>query len=81
MPADRGRGQPLPIRQLTLTPAINEALEGFKTHGLDVAPGSMSTVVTWDDADVFAALQEVYRGNASRGDIVLVVTFSNACPV
>jgi hypothetical protein len=41
----------------------------------------MSTVVTCDDADVFAALQEVYRGNASRGDIVLVVTFSNACPV
>jgi uncharacterized protein YqgV (UPF0045/DUF77 family) len=70
-----------PIRQVTLTPAIEEALAIFRKHDLEVAPGSMSTVITGDDAGVFGALQEVYRENASRGDFVLVVTFSNACPV
>lgn len=70
-----------PIREPTLTPAIEEALEIFRKHGLDVAPGAMSTVVTGDDSELFPALQEVYRSNALRGDVVLVVTLSNACPV
>ena len=70
-----------PIREPTLTPAIMEALAVFRRHGLEVVPGSMSTVVTGDDADVFSALQDVYRQNAARGDVVLVVTLSNSCPV
>jgi uncharacterized protein YqgV (UPF0045/DUF77 family) len=70
-----------PIRQPTLSPAITEALEIFEEHGLDVQPGSMSTVVTGGDTELFAALQRVYRENAARGDVVLVVTLSNACPV
>jgi uncharacterized protein YqgV (UPF0045/DUF77 family) len=70
-----------PIRQPTLTAAITEALEILEEHGLDVQPGTMSTVVTGQDTQLFAALQRVYRENAARGDVVLVVTLSNACPV
>ncbi|MFQ6059512.1 MAG: YkoF family thiamine/hydroxymethylpyrimidine-binding protein, partial [Anaerolineae bacterium] len=50
-----------PLRQQSLSPAINEALRIFREHGLDVQPGVMSTVITGDDADVFAALQEAFR--------------------
>jgi len=63
-----------------MTPAIGEALEIFERWGLRVNPGPMSTVVTGDDVQVFAALQEIYRLNADRGPVILTVTLSNACP-
>jgi tRNA-Thr(GGU) m(6)t(6)A37 methyltransferase TsaA len=70
-----------PLRQESLSPAINEALQVFGEHGLDVEPGAMSTMITGDDAEVFAALQEAFRRVAGQGQVVMVVTFSNACPV
>ncbi len=70
-----------PLRQQSLSPAINEALRIFRERGLDVQPGVMSTVITGDDADVFAAVQEAFRCAAEQGQVVMAVTFSNACPV
>jgi tRNA-Thr(GGU) m(6)t(6)A37 methyltransferase TsaA len=70
-----------PLRQDTLSPVIDEALQIFHEHGLDVAPGAMSSVITGDDATVFAALQEAFRRVAGQGHVVMVVTFSNACPI
>ena len=70
-----------PLRQQRLTPAIDEALRVFQEYGLDIAPGSMSTVITGDDAAVFAVLQEVFRRTAEQGHVVMTVTFSNACPM
>jgi tRNA-Thr(GGU) m(6)t(6)A37 methyltransferase TsaA len=70
-----------PLRQETLSPAIDEALQIFHDHGLDVAPGAMSSVITGDDTEVFAALQEAFRQAAGQGQVVMVVTFSNACPI
>lgn len=69
-----------PLREPSMTPAIEEAFKIFERRGLDVNPGPMSTVVTGDDQGVFAALQEIYRLNADRGSVILNVTFSNACP-
>jgi tRNA-Thr(GGU) m(6)t(6)A37 methyltransferase TsaA len=40
----------------------------------------MSSVIAGDDAAVFAALQEAFRRVAEQGQVVMVVTFSNACP-
>ncbi len=70
-----------PLRQDTLTPAIEEALQIFRAHALDVEPGAMSTLVSGDDVAVFAALQEAFRHVAEQGHVVMVVTFSNACPI
>lgn len=50
-----------PLRQASLSPAIDEALQIFRKHGLDVEPGAMSTLITGDDEAVFAALQEAFR--------------------
>jgi hypothetical protein len=41
----------------------------------------MSTVVTGDVDAVFAGLKESFAQAAEQGDIVMVVTLSNACPV
>jgi uncharacterized protein YqgV (UPF0045/DUF77 family) len=70
-----------PLRQASLSPAIDEALQIFRGHGLCVEPGAMSTLITGDDAAVFTALQEAFRCAAEQGQVVMVVTFSNACPV
>lgn len=70
-----------PLRQESLSPAIDEALEVFRAYGLDVEPGSMSTVITGNDSAVFAALQEALHRAAEQGQVVMTVTLSNACPV
>jgi uncharacterized protein YqgV (UPF0045/DUF77 family) len=68
-----------PLRQEKLSPAINEALTVFQRHGLEVQPGPMSSVITGGEA-VFAALREAFWQAAGQGEVVMVVTLSNACP-
>jgi uncharacterized protein YqgV (UPF0045/DUF77 family) len=70
-----------PLRQASLSPAIDEALRIFRMHGLDVEPGAMSTMISGDDETIFAALEEAFRRVAEQGQVVMIVTFSNACPV
>ena len=70
-----------PLRQTHFSPALAAALEIFRAHGLEVTPGAMSTTITGGDDAVFAALQAAFRRAAEAGDVVMVVTFSNACPL
>ncbi|HWO93175.1 MAG TPA: YkoF family thiamine/hydroxymethylpyrimidine-binding protein [Dehalococcoidia bacterium] len=70
-----------PLRQEHVSPAIDEAIAILRRAELDVTVGPMSTVVAGDDDRVFDALKQAFRAASQRGDVVLVVTFSNACPV
>ena len=70
-----------PLGKQDLSPAIDEALHIFRRHGLEVIPGSMSTLVTGDDEAIFSALQTALRRASEQGRVVMVVTFSNACPL
>lgn len=70
-----------PMRQESLSPAIATAVNIFKEHGLEVTAGTMSTQVYGEDGPVFNALQDAFKVSAAQGDVVMVVTFSNACPV
>ena len=70
-----------PLGQESLSQGINAALGVFREHGLQVEVGAMSSVLTGDDAVVFAALQEAWRRVAELGHAVMVVTMSNACPL
>ena len=70
-----------PLQQESLSPATDEALQIFREYGLHVEPGAMSSLIAGDDAAVFAALQEAFRRVAEQGEMVMVTTFSNACPV
>ena len=70
-----------PLGKSDLSLAVNKAVSILKEHELEVLPGAMSTVVSGDDECVFAAIKEVFQKNSEQGHIVMVVTFSNACPV
>jgi uncharacterized protein YqgV (UPF0045/DUF77 family) len=70
-----------PLRQKHLSPAIDNALSTLKERGLEVKEGTMSSVVSGEDEVLFEALKDIYRKTTEQGDIVMVITFSNACPV
>jgi len=70
-----------PLGQKDLSPAIDEALNIFRRYGLDITPGAMSTLIVGDDAAVFSASQEAFQHAAKACRVVMVVTFSNACPL
>jgi uncharacterized protein YqgV (UPF0045/DUF77 family) len=70
-----------PLRQVSIGPAIREAVQVFGEHGLGTRMGEMSTLVWGEEQAGFNAQQEAFHLAAERGDVVMmVVTFSNACP-
>lgn len=69
-----------PLREKEIGPAIEKAWDIFQEHGLDVHPGPMSTRIVGDEDAVFAALQDAFHTTGSGTDLVMVATFSNACP-
>jgi uncharacterized protein YqgV (UPF0045/DUF77 family) len=69
-----------PLRQKEIGPGIREAVRVLREHGLSVRIGEMSTLVWGEEREVFAALQEAFHRAAEQGDVVMTVTFSNACP-
>ena len=69
------------LRAAELGPAIDALRRVLEQEGLELQPGPMSTRVAGEGSRVFAALQRGFEEAARRGDVVLVVTVSNACPV
>ena len=69
-----------PLRQTSIGPAIREAVRILRQHGLETRIGEMSTLVWGEERAVFAALQDAFHQAAARGDTVMAVTLSNACP-
>lgn len=70
-----------PLRQEHLSPAIDKAADILKEHELEVNSGLMSSMVSGDDDALFAAIKDIFRQGSEQGDMVMVVTFSNACPI
>jgi uncharacterized protein YqgV (UPF0045/DUF77 family) len=70
-----------PLRQVDLESAVDEVIGLLRRPGLDVQPGAMSTLVIGESREVFAALNDAFDHTCRRGDAVMTVTFSNACPV
>lgn len=69
-----------PLRQPSLGPAIREAVRIFRQRGLKTRVGEMSTLVWGEEQVVFGALQDAFHQAAERGDTVMAITLSNACP-
>jgi uncharacterized protein YqgV (UPF0045/DUF77 family) len=69
-----------PLRQMSIGPAIREAVRILRQHGLETRIGEMSTLVWGEERAVFAALQAAFHQAAAHGDAVMAVTLSNACP-
>ena len=70
-----------PLRQERLGPAIEKALSVIRSHGLMVQIGPMSSVAWGDEDQVFKALKEAFAKSAEGGQVVWVLTLSNACPL
>lgn len=70
-----------PLRQQRFSPAIGKALDIFRAKGLNVEMGAMSSIISGEDEPLFTALKEVYQTLADKGELVMMVTLSNACPV
>jgi uncharacterized protein YqgV (UPF0045/DUF77 family) len=70
-----------PLREPTLSPALERAMEGVRSTGLTPRVGSMSTYIEGDEDAVFEALKRAFQGAAEEGELVLVATVSNACRV
>lgn len=70
-----------PLRQSHLGPAISRLAETLRSSGLDVRPGATSTVVVGESDRVFDSLKASFQSAATLGDVVMVVSFSNCCPV
>jgi uncharacterized protein YqgV (UPF0045/DUF77 family) len=70
-----------PLRSAHVSPGVEQALRVFRARGLSVRPGDMSTLVTGDNEEVFKSLKELFDQAARQGDVVMVVTLSNACPM
>jgi len=70
-----------PLRQSHLSPAIGNAVGILRENGLEVSPGTMSSLASGDDEALFAAIKDIFRKSSEQGDVVMVVTLSNACPV
>jgi uncharacterized protein YqgV (UPF0045/DUF77 family) len=69
-----------PLGPEDLSPAIEEVVRIFQEFELDAKPGPMSTLISSDDEKIFAALQAAFQRTAGKGQVVMVVTFSNTCP-
>ncbi len=70
-----------PLREQHLSPAIEQAVEIIKSFGLPVETGSMSSITYGESEKVFKAMQAVMDKVGENKHLVLIVTFSNACPV
>jgi uncharacterized protein YqgV (UPF0045/DUF77 family) len=80
MPVVSAQVSVYPLRSEHVSAIVNDTVESLERRGLDTRPGSMSTVVVGADDEVFAALAAAFRSAAERGEVVMVVTVSTACP-
>ena len=70
-----------PLHQAVSGPGIDNVLAIFHQHELEVEPGRMSILISGEDTVVFQTLQCAFEQSTQRGEVVMVVTFSNASPV
>jgi uncharacterized protein YqgV (UPF0045/DUF77 family) len=70
-----------PLRQARLGRAVEAVRAALAARGLAPQVGPMSTIVTGDSGNLFAALGDAFDAAAGVGDVVMSITVSNACPV
>ena len=69
-----------PLRQERLGPAVDAVRKALEARGLKPQVGPMSTIVSGECDLIFAALHEAFASAAAKGDVVMTVSVSNACP-
>jgi uncharacterized protein YqgV (UPF0045/DUF77 family) len=70
-----------PLRTASLTGCIDGFVERLRQGGFNVEIGAMSSRISGRCDGLFRALGGAFEEAARRGDVVLLVKVSNACPV
>ncbi len=70
-----------PLNQQDINSPIERAIALLKDAGLMVDVSSMSTVVVGEAEVVFNTLRAIFTELGEQGQVVMTVTFSNACPL
>lgn len=70
-----------PLRQQHLGPAVEGVRLALESQGLEPEVGPMSTFVVGRPERIFAALRDAFERASATGDVAMVLTVSNACPV
>ncbi len=69
-----------PLRELRLGTHIDSFIDTVRRDGIAISYGTMSTVISGERELVFAAVAEGFARVADHCDVVLHVSYSNACP-
>lgn len=69
-----------PLRQPSFSQTINEAVKVLQNYGLKLISGSKSTLIIGKEVMLWEALKEVFSVASTHGELVLIITISNACP-
>jgi uncharacterized protein YqgV (UPF0045/DUF77 family) len=69
-----------PLRESHLGPYIDGFLKALRREGIAMTTGTMSTVISGEREIVFAAVADGFARVSHHCDVVLHVTYSNACP-
>jgi uncharacterized protein YqgV (UPF0045/DUF77 family) len=70
-----------PLRQTHIGPAVERVHRALAQHGLEPAVGSMSTLVEGESHALFDAIRQAFEDASAGGDVTMVITVSNACPM
>ena len=68
-----------PLREESLSPALNKFWDKLKERKLKFEVNSFSTIIWGEEDEIFDFLKEVWKEVTKDRSIVMVVTLSNAC--
>jgi uncharacterized protein YqgV (UPF0045/DUF77 family) len=68
-----------PLQEETLAPVLGDTLELLHESALQVEPDTISTLLVGDENAIFATIQQAFHHAAQQGQVLMVVTLSNAC--
>ena len=70
-----------PLRQDHIGPAVECVRRVLEEHGLEPDVGPMSTLVWGESQALFDAIRQAFEDAGASGDVAMVITVSNACPI
>ncbi len=68
-----------PLREKSLSPALNKFWDKLEERKLKFEVNSFSTIIWGEEDEIFDFLKEVWKEIAEDKSIIMVVTLSNAC--
>lgn len=69
-----------PLKTEALEDSVRRFIEELMQSGISVSPGGMSTRIAGESEELFRVISRCFAEACDREEVILVATFSNACP-